>query len=565
MFISGKRMKKFLSFYKPYLGLFIADIACAFAVTAISLLIPLCVRYITKNISGGLQGRALGDFIIPIAAAMVVLILIQTAAALFYDNWGHRMGAMMERDMRNELFAHCQKLPFRFFDHEKTGSLMSRITNDLLNLAELCHHGPENIMLYILSFTGAFIILLRINSGLALAVFVFLPPMLAYSLFFQKNLRSDYRRSRESIGNLSAQLEDSLAGIRLVKSFANEEIEAEKFRRVNEDFYRARAEIYRKEAYYFTGLEYFFTQLIMAAVVVCGAVWLSGAGLDAADFIAFLLYVGYLTAPIPKLVQTIQLYENGMAGFNRFMDILEQEGEADAGRTEPPDIAGRIELLNVGFRYEEGRENVLEGISLRVEPGQSVALAGSSGIGKTTLCSLIPRFYEVCSGRILLDGIDIRDIPLKTLRRSIGVVQQETYLFSGSVIDNIRYGKPGAGEDEVVEAAKKACAHDFILRLPEGYATDIGPRGAALSGGQRQRLSIARVFLKDPPILIFDEATSALDDESERLVHRALMELVKDRTAFIIAHRLSTLKRARRILTLTGRGLEEAPPPGEQD
>ncbi|MDR2747564.1 MAG: ABC transporter ATP-binding protein/permease [Treponema sp.] len=557
MSISGKRIKKFFSFYRPYLGLCIADITCAFIVMVISLLLPLCIRYIAKNISAGLQGRSAEGLIISVVLVMAALILVQTAAALFYDNWGHRMGAMMERDMRNELFAHYQKLPFRFFDREKTGALMSRITGDLLNLAELYHHGPENIILYFLSFIGAFFILLRINSGLTLTAFAFLPIMAAYSLFFQKPLRSAYKRNREQIGNLSAQLEDSLAGIRVVKSFANEEIEEKKFREVNEDFYRARAEIYRKEAYYFTGLEYFFAQFIMAAVAASGAFWLSASRLDAADFIAFLLYMGYLTAPIPKLAYTIQQYEDGITGFNRFMDILEQEGEADEGQTELRNIQGRLELIDLGFRYAGDRENVFEGISLTVNPGQSVALVGSSGIGKTTLCSLIPRFYELNSGRILLDGINIRDIPLKTLRRSIGVVQQEVYLFSGSVMDNIRYGKPEAGEDEVIEAAKKAHAHDFILRLPKGYDSDIGPKGIALSGGQRQRLSIARVFLKNPPILIFDEATSALDNESERLVHQALRELAKDRTAFIIAHRLSTIKNAGRVLTLTSRGLEE--------
>jgi ATP-binding cassette subfamily B protein len=569
MRISGKRIQKFFSFYKPYLGLCIADITCAFVVMVISLLLPLCVRYIAGHIPGigNIPGQAAGKAIAPVVLVMAALILVQTAAALFYDSWGHRMGAMMERDMRNELFAHYQKLPLRFFDNEKTGSLMSRITGDLLNLAELCHHGPENIILYVLSFAGAFVILLRVNSGLTLTAFAFLPFMIAYSLVFQKPLRSAYKQSRERIGNLSAQLEDSLAGIRVVKSFANEELEAEKFRALNEDFYRARAEIYRKEACYFTVLEYFFTQFVMVAVVLCGALWLSRARLNTADFLTFLLYIGYLTAPLPKLVQTIQQYEDGMSGFNRFMDILEQEGEGDrerdgsgtggSGPAEPRNFTGRLEFADVGFSYGEDRENVLRGISFTAAPGRSIALTGSSGIGKTTLCSLIPRFYEVTSGRILLDGIDIRDIPLATLRRGIGVVQQEVYLFSGSVMDNIRYGKPEAGEDEVIEAAKKAYAHDFITRLPKGYHTGVGPRGLALSGGQRQRVSIARVFLKDPPILIFDEATSALDSESEGLVQRALGELARDRTTLIIAHRLSTIRNASRVLVLTEQGLRE--------
>ncbi|MDR1970551.1 MAG: ABC transporter ATP-binding protein/permease [Treponema sp.] len=557
MFVSGPRIKKFFSFYKPYRLLFIADITCAFIVMVISLFLPLFVRYITNSVISGSFSDVLGELILPAALIMLCLILIETAAALFYDYRGHQMGAMIERDMRDELFSHYQKLPFSFFDREKTGSLMSRLINDLLNLAELYHHGPEDLIIYGLRFMGALMVLTRINAGLTLAVLAFLPLMLGYSLLFQNKIRAAYKRYHEKIGDLGASLEDSLAGIRVVKSFAAEDMEEEKFRRVNEDFYRTRADIYRQEAYYFTGLEHFFGPLIMAAVVLCGGIWLSKSALDTGDFIAFLLYVNYLTAPIPQIARVIQQYQDGIAGFNRFMDILDHPPEPDRGLAALPEVKGRIEFADVSFRYNEGRDYVLEGISFSVNPGQTAALVGPSGIGKTTLCSLISRFYELSSGAIRLDGIDIRELPLKTLRRNIGVVQQDLYLFAGTVIDNIRYGRPGAAEADVIKAAKKANAHEFIMRLPGGYYSDLGPRGLSLSGGQRQRLGIARVFLKDPPVLIFDEATSALDQKSERLVHEALMELAKNRTTFIIAHRLSTVKNANRIFTLTERGLEE--------
>lgn len=553
---SRNRIGKFVSFYKPYTLLFVADITCALGVSIISLILPLCVRYVTQNaLDGVTQNLSRG------ALTMLALISVQTACALFYDYMGHNMGARMERDMRNELFAHCQKLPFSFFDKNKTGALMSRITNDLLNLAELYHHGPEDLMIYGLRFIGALIILTNINLRLALVVCAFLPVMAAYSLFFQGKMRAAYRNNRERLADLNAQLEDSLGGIRVVKSFANEERELHKFAEVNKQFFRGRTFIYKREAFYFTGMEYFFAQLITVAVAAAGSLWISSASLDVADLITFLLYVGYLTAPISRIAFVVQQYQDGFAGFNRFMEIMETAPETGYGTNclanSEAVIQGRVEFVNVSFKYDEGQENVLENISLNVKAGESVAIVGHSGVGKTSLCALIPRFYEVNAGAILIDGADIRGFDLQTLRRHIGVVQQDVYLFAGTVFDNIRYGKPAADDAEIIAAAKKANAHDFIMSLPNGYNSDVGQRGVKLSGGQRQRLSIARVFLKNPPILIFDEATSALDNESERIVHEALTDLAKNRATFIIAHRLSTVRNAGRIIVLTEQGIGE--------
>ncbi|GHV12471.1 ABC transporter ATP-binding protein [Spirochaetia bacterium] len=561
----GSRIKKFFSFYKPYRILFIADMLCALGVAVIALLLPLCIRSLTKVVmDGGVQHNT--NVFFTTAFVMLALIVLQTACALFQDGMGHIMGAKIERNMRNELFAHYQKLPFSFFDKQKTGELMSRITNDLINLAELYHHGPEDIVIILFGSIGAFAVLLNINMRLALVVLAFLPVMAVYSLFFQGKLRRAYKNSYENIAEVNARLEDSLAGIRTVKSFAGEQAEAEKFAAVNEGFYRSRARIYSREAIYSTGMEKFFVPLVTAAVVVFGGILLSRSSLDAADLLVFLLYVGYLTAPIQHIAHTVQQYQDGFAGFNRFMDIMELKTEPSSGSfagSSGTGIKGHVEFLNVSFKYDGGRENILENLSLDIKAGETVALVGSSGIGKTTLCSLIPRFYEIGAGAVLLDGVDTRDISLQTLRRNIGVVQQEVYLFAGTVLENIRYGKPDADEAEVIEAAKKAHAHSFIMELPDGYQSDIGQRGVKLSGGQRQRLSIARVFLKNPPVLIFDEATSALDNESERIVHGALNDLAKGRTAIIIAHRLSTVRNTGRILVLTGQGIAEQGTHGE--
>jgi ATP-binding cassette subfamily B protein len=491
---------------------------------------------------------------------MLGIIVVQTICGVFYDYKGHAMGAMIERDMRNELFNHCQRLPVHFFDREKTGALMSRITNDLLNLAETCHHGPEFLLITLVSFIGAFVVLFRIDARLTLVIFALLPVMIIYTAFFMGKLRRAYRESRERIGELNANREDTLSGIRVVKSFTNEDLEDRKFRKANETFCRGRINIYRNEAFYYTVMDEFLAPLVTAGAMTAGGMLISRSFLSAPDLIVFLLYIGYLTTPLTRVAQQIGMYQDGIAAFNRFMEILDMKSE-DIGNVpasgEIPRFSGHVEFVDASFRYGEELENVLENVSLDIKSGESIALVGSSGAGKTTLCSLIPRFYELGSGKITLDGMDIQKMDLITLRRNIGLIAQDVYLFNGTVTENIAYGKPGAAEEEIINAAKMAKAHEFIMALPKGYDTEIGQRGIRLSGGQRQRLSIARAFLKNPPILILDEATSALDYENEQAIHDCIESFMKDRTVLIIAHRLSTVKKAGRVFSISGRGIEE--------
>jgi len=551
----SSRTKKFFSYYKPYLGLFFSVMICAFIVAGITLIFPLLTRSITKTVLEGGMTNALHE-IYRTGALMLLLILIHIACNSYVDYYGHAMGAMMESDMRRELFDHYQKLSFRFYDDQRTGQLMSRITNDLFSLAELYHHAPEDYLIYSVKFIGAFIVLININAPLTLAVFLFLPILAIFSLYLTKKLNVAFEENKERIGDVNAQVEDTLAGIRVVKSFTNEETEKQKFARENDRFLESRKSIYLNETYIWQGVDT-ITKLITLTVVVYGGVNIVNARLDLADLITFLLYIGNFIEPIQKLTHMTEQFQEGITGFNRFMDILEIKPEIQDSEdaVQMKSVQGNVEFRSVGFRYRD--DHVLRNISLHVKAGDTIAIVGSSGVGKTTLCSLIPRFYEVSEGEVLLDGINIKGIQLGCLRRNVGVVQQEVYLFAGTVIENIRYGKPGASQAEIMAAAKKANAHDFILSLPNGYETDIGQRGVKLSGGQKQRLSIARVFLKNPPVLIFDEATSSLDNESERVVQKALEELARDRTTFIIAHRLSTIRNADRILVLTNRGIEE--------
>jgi ATP-binding cassette, subfamily B, bacterial len=551
------RTKKFFSYYKPYLRTFSSLMICALVVAGITLILPLCTRYITKNILTGNVPNPLGQ-IVQVGALMFLLVVIHTVCNFYVAYRGHSMGAMMESDLRSELFEHYQKLSFGFYDEQRTGELMSRITNDLFWLSELYHHGPEDLVIYSVKWIGAFIILLQINVPLTLVVFLFLPIMVLYASYFYRRMHWVFKTNWERIGDINAQVEDTLSGIRVVKSFANEEIESRKFAYANQRFVESRKLRYKNEAFSYEGLTG-FTQLIMVTVVLFGSVRILNASINLADLIVFLLYIGNFTEPILRFGEIVQQYQQGFTGFERFLETLEIEPEIqdvpDAIKLE--DVLGNIEFQNVGFRYKENHAHVLRNISLQVNAGETIALVGFSGVGKTTLCSLLPRFYEVTEGQVLLDGINVKDIQLDSLRRNVGVVQQDVYLFAGTVIENIRYGKPEASEAEIIKAAKKANAHDFIQALPNGYYTNIGQRGVKLSGGQKQRLSIARVFLKNPPVLIFDEATSSLDNESERIVQDALEELAKHRTTLIIAHRLSTIRKAKRILVLTEQGIEE--------
>ena len=460
--------------------------------------------------------------------------------------------------MRRELFAHFQKLSFSFYDDQKTGTLMSRITNDLFALSELYHHGPEDLAIGIIKFGGVFLITLSINPALSLLVVLFLPLMFVYSLHFNRKMNRALLLSKERVAEVNAQIEDSLAGIRVVQSFANEPLEQAKFDAANARFVESRRLEYKAEGLFYGGMTA-FGQLMTVVVVVFGAVAIIGGTLDLSDLITFLLYVGIMIEPIQRLVNFARWYQEGITGFHRFMDMIELPPaiQETAAPVVPAGVRGGLELKNVSFAYKADFGTVFRDLNLRIGVGEYVALVGASGIGKTTLASLIPRFYEVGAGQICLDGVDIRELSLGSLRRSIGAVDQDVYLFAGTVAENISYGKPDADEAEISAAAKKANAHDFILALPQGYHTPIGQRGVKLSAGQRQRLSIARVFLKDPPLLILDEATSALDSESERVVQQSLERLIENRTTLVIAHRLSTIRKADRIVVLSDEGVDE--------
>jgi ATP-binding cassette subfamily B protein len=551
------RLKLFLSYYKPYRKLLVADLFCALVVAATALLLPLCARYVTQNV---LQQKTAEPFaqIVFIGGVMLVLVGIQAVCNMFVDYRGHGMGALMESDMRSDLFAHCQKLPFAFYDEQRTGQLMSRITNDLFAISELCHHGPEDLTIAVLKFAGAFIILMTINVPLTIILFLFMPLMTVYALYFNRKMNAALMRSRARIGDVNAQVEDTLAGIRVVKAFTNEALEQQKFARQNEQFVASRLAGYKSETFFYNGMEV-FVHLFTITVIVVGGAGIVLNALNLTDVVTFLLYVGSLMEPIHRVVNLARLYQEGITGFNRFLEIMEIEPAIqDAPQAvDLKHVQGHIEFQNVSFRYRDDHECVLKGLSVSIKAGEYVALVGSSGVGKTTLCTLIPRFYEVTEGQILVDGQDVRHIRQCALRNHIGVVQQETYLFAGSIADNIRYGKPDASDDAIVEAARRAHAHEFIMALPEGYATDVGQRGIKLSGGQKQRLSIARVFLKNPPIIILDEATSALDNESENAVQEAMESLFVNRTVLVIAHRLSTVRHAQRILVLTENGIDE--------
>ena len=553
----NSRSKKFLSYYKPYLRLLFADLACALAESAATLLLPLCARYITKNVLTEITPAALSQ-IYGMGVVMLALVVIYVVCNAFVDYQGHMMGALMERDMRAELFKHYQKLSFRFYDEQRTGQLMTRLTNDSFDLSELYHHGPEDIVISLLNFVGAFVIMVNINARLAGILFLFLPVMAVYAYYLNVRLKRSYRKSKDRIGDINAQVEDTLAGIRTVKSFTNEGVEDQKFMHANNRFVDSRRDVYQSEMYYYGGL-ITFTQLMTIAVIIFGGVSIVNHSLDLADLLTFLLYAGILIEPIRRFANFTRLYQEGISGFERFMEMLEVEPDIQdaANAIELTRVQGNVTFKEVSFKYKEEHNYVLKNISLEIKAGEFVALVGASGIGKTTLCSLIPRFYEVNDGEILLDELNIRDIRLCALRRNIGIVQQDVYLFAGTVADNIRYGKLAASQEEIVEAAKKANAHEFIMALPHGYDTDVGQRGVKLSGGQKQRLSIARVFLKDPPIIIFDEATSALDNESEKAVRASLEKLTDNRTTLVIAHRLSTVRNAQRIVVLTNNGIDE--------
>lgn len=551
------RWKRLISYYRPYRGLFFSDMVFAILGAAVTLAIPLIVRYITTTVVL-LPGEEALQIILKLGAAMVAMVALECFCNFYIAYYGHIMGAKIEHDMRNEIFEHYQKLSFTFFDNQKVGQLLSRITSDLFDISELLHHGPEDVTISLIKFIGSFLILVNINGTLTVITFAFIPVIAVYAFLLNRRMKHAFKTNRARIADINGQIEDSLSGVRAVKSFGNEAIEIEKFHEGNERFVESKRKSYWYMGLYNSGLGA-LTTLVTIVVLVAGASLMTGGKMKVADLVTFLLYINNFTDPIKKLINFTEQFQNGYSGYERFLEIMDVEPDiTDAKDAQHiTSVKGDICFDNVSFKYEEKQDTVLSHINLDVKAGEYVAIVGSSGGGKTTLCSLIPRFYDVDGGAVKLDGTDIRKIYLKDLRRQIGIVQQDVYLFAENIMENIRYGRPDATDEEVIEAAKLANADGFISQLPDGYQTDIGQRGVKLSGGQKQRLSIARVFLKNPAILIFDEATSALDNESEKIVQESMEKLAKGRTTFVIAHRLSTIRNAGRILVLTANGIEE--------
>ncbi|MCI9380102.1 MAG: ABC transporter ATP-binding protein [Dorea sp.] len=551
------KLKKLFAYYGPYKGLFYSDMFFAILGAAVTLVIPLIVRYITNEVVYFEMTRA-RESILMLGGLMVALVLLEIFCNFYIAYFGHIMGAKMEADMRRDIFGHYQKLTFAFYDNQKVGHLLSRITSDLFDISELLHHGPEDLVISVIKIIGSFAILLAVNVKLALVAFAFIPVMAVFAFYFNGKMGKAFKKNREKIAEINSQIEDSLSGIRVVKSFANEKEEMKKFKKGNDNFVAAKKVSYKYMGIYNSGLGAMST-LITVVVLVSGVGMMLSGTVALTDLITFLLYINNFTDPVKKLVTFTEQFQNGYSGFERFLEILsiapDIKDRPDA--VSVGQMRGEIEFQDVSFKYEDQNDRVLNHINLKVDAGDYMALVGPSGVGKTTLCSLIPRFYDVSSGRITIDGMDIRDIKLNDLRNNVGIVQQDVYLFAGTILDNIRYGRMDATDEEVVRAAKNANAHEFIMSFPHGYHTDIGQRGVKLSGGQKQRLSIARVFLKNPPILIFDEATSALDNESEQVVQKSLEGLAKERTTFVIAHRLTTIQNAQKILVLTEDGIAE--------
>jgi len=550
-------IKRFIPYFKKYAWVLVLDLFCAALTTICELVLPLIIRFITDKGMNDMQSLTV-QIILSLGGLYLVLRIIDAAANYFMASIGHVMGAKIETDMRKDLFAHLQKLSFSYYDNTKIGQIMARITSDLFDVTEFAHHCPEEFFIAALKIIVSFVILCSMSVLLTVIIFAIIPVMLVCSMHFNKKMRRSFKSSRNQIGELNAQVEDSLFGVRVVKSFANEPIEEEKFRQGNDGFLAIKKVMYRYMAGFQTTTR-IFDGIMYIVVVVAGSLFMIYGKITPADLMAYLLYVTALLTSIRRIVEFTEQFQRGMTGIERFLEIMDAPVEIsdEPNAVELTNVVGEIEFDHVGFQYSDDHKDVLSDIVLHVKPGENVALVGPSGSGKSTLCNLIPRFYDVTSGKILIDGKNIKQLTLKSLRSNIGMVQQEVYLFSGSVYENIEYGKPGATKEEIVTAAKQAGAHEFIAQLMNGYDTYVGEHGVKLSGGQKQRISIARVFLKNPPILILDEATSALDNESEHIVQQSLETLAKGRTTFTIAHRLTTIRNASVIWVLTENGIEE--------
>ncbi|MBU3093444.1 ABC transporter ATP-binding protein/permease [Clostridium sp. CF011] len=549
--------KKFKSYYRPYKGLFFADMFCALILSVIDLVFPLIVRYLLNDVYVLNDGNKIFKYVLYVGIALLLMYIARYFCQYFITSWGHIMGAKMEADMRKDIFNNLQKQSFSYYDEANTGKLMSRIVTDLFDISELAHHGPEDVFISILKIVGSFVILANINSRITLILLLFTLAMLFFSYFYNQKMRNVFSENREKIASVNAQIQDSLAGIRVVKSFANENIENTKFAKGNNEFLKTKEESYFIMGKFHSGNSFFQGLLYLSAILV-GGIFISDGSLKVSDLVIYILYINTFLNPIDKLVNFTEQFQRGLSGFERFVEVINTKPDIidkeDAVELVNP--KGEISFNNVSFSYNN-MHKVLSNINIKIQSGKNIALVGPSGGGKTTFCSLIPRFYEVNHGSITIDGINIKDIKLKSLRKSIGIVQQDVYLFSGSIKENISYGRPGASEKEIIEAAQKANIHEFIMSLEHGYDTYTGERGVRLSGGQKQRISIARVFLKNPAILILDEATSALDNENEQYIQKSLEDLTKNRTTLVIAHRLSTIKNADEIIVLTDEGVNQ--------
>ncbi|MEG2882058.1 MAG: ABC transporter ATP-binding protein [Christensenella sp.] len=548
--------KSFIGYYKPYRGLFYFDMFCAFVVSVIDLAFPQILRFLTDGLytqNSDIILRALWV----VAVSLVLMYLIRYLCQYFITTWGHVMGARMESDMRRDLFDQMQRLSFSYYDKNNTGDMMSRIVSDLFDISELAHHGPENVFISALKIVGSFILLMMINVPMTLILLAVTGVMIFFSISKNKKMRAVFMDNRKKISNVNKQVQDSLAGIRVVKSFANEEVERKKFKHSNLEFLKSKQSSYKIMGTFQAGNN-FFTGMLYAAVLVSGGFFVANGTLRVADLAIYALYIGIFVAPIDVLINFTEQFQKGFAGFKRFLEIMHIRPEIKDKKGAQPlaEVAGNITFDDVSFSYDDNT-HVFSNVAVKIKAGKTVALVGPSGGGKTTFCSLLPRFYDVSAGAVKIDGQDVRDVTLNSLRSAIGIVQQDVYMFGGTIRDNIAYGKPDATDEEVVSAARDANIHEFILSLENGYDTNVGERGVRLSGGQKQRIAIARVFLKNPQILILDEATSALDNESERHIQMSLEKLSKNRTTIVIAHRLSTIRNADEIIVMGTEGISE--------
>lgn len=550
-------LKKFIKYYKPYKAVFFIDLLCATIISAIDLAFPQLLRTLTKTLFAGAPGKIISA-LIPITIGLFVAYIIQTACRYYVTYAGHMMGARMERDMRKELFDQYERLSFSYYDQNNSGQMMSKLVSDLFDISELAHHGPENLFISLIKIIGSFIFLFIINRMLAVPMLILVVLMLVFSYGQNKKMQETFMDNRRKIGDINSSLQDTLAGIRVVQSFANERIEQEKFNRSNENFLISKDANYRCMGSFMSG-NAFFQGMMYLVTLVFGGFLIAHGRMEVSDLAMYALYIGIFISPIQILVELTEMMQKGLSGFRRFLEVVETEPEiVDASDAKSlKNVKGNVCYEDVSFHYSDDDTPVLSHVSFEIPAGKSIALVGPSGSGKTTICSLLPRFYDVTDGRVTIDGNDVRKLTLESLRSQIGLVSQDVYLFGGSIKDNIAYGKPDATMDEIVDAAKKANIHDFIMELPDKYDTFVGERGTRLSGGQKQRISIARVFLKNPPVLILDEATSALDNESERFIQKSLEELAKDRTTITIAHRLSTIRNADEILVVADCGIAE--------